>query len=85
MAEELAEQGEGIVGPQRPSRRDPGGEEPNSVTRPIPVVIERPEGCPIDVLLWAGRLELQMKPNVIKTWRESADLSDRKSDLAMRM
>lgn len=55
------------------------------MTRPIPVVIERPEGCPIDVLLWAGRLELQMKPNVIKTWRESADLSDRKSDLAMRM
>lgn len=43
-------------------------------------MIERPERCPIDALFWTGHPELPVKPNVIKTWRESAVLSDTKSN-----
>ncbi|MFI6028033.1 IS110 family RNA-guided transposase [Amycolatopsis magusensis] len=48
--------------------------------RRVPVAIERPDGRLVDVLLEAGYPVLPVKPNAIKTWRESEVLSGAKSD-----
>ncbi|UJW33409.1 IS110 family transposase [Saccharothrix sp. AJ9571] len=49
--------------------------------RRVPVAIERPDGRLVDVLLETGYPVLPVKPNAIKTWRESEVLSGAKSDL----
>ena len=46
----------------------------------VPVAIERPDGRLVDALLEAGHPVLPVKPNAIKTWRESEVLSGAKSD-----
>lgn len=46
----------------------------------MPVAIERPDGRLVDALLEAGHPVLPVKPNAIKTWRESEVLSGAKSD-----
>lgn len=46
----------------------------------IPVAIERPDGRLVDALLEAGHPVMPVKPNAIKTWRESEVLSGAKSD-----
>jgi transposase len=46
----------------------------------MPVAIERPDGRLVDTLLEAGHPVLPVKPNAIKTWRESEVLSGAKSD-----
>lgn len=46
----------------------------------VPVAIERPDGRLVDALLEAGHPVLPVKPNAIKTWRESEILSGAKSD-----
>src|SRR3954468_22926650 len=46
----------------------------------IPVAIERPDGRLVDALLQAGHPVVPVKPNAIKTWRESEVLSGAKSD-----
>lgn len=46
----------------------------------VPVAIERPDGRLVDALLEAGYPVLPVKPNAIKTWRESEVLSGAKSD-----
>jgi len=50
---------------------DPGG---------LPVAIERPDGCLVDLLLEAGHPVVPVKPNAIKTWREGEVLPGAKSD-----
>ena len=49
-------------------------------TERMPVAIERPDGRLVDALLEAGHPVLPVKPNAIKTWRESEVLSGAKSD-----
>jgi transposase len=46
----------------------------------VPVAIERPDGRLVDALLEAGHPVVPVKPNAIKTWRESEVLSGAKSD-----
>jgi transposase len=46
----------------------------------MPIAIERPDGRLVDALLEAGHPVLPVKPNAIKTWRESEVLSGAKSD-----
>lgn len=46
----------------------------------VPVAIERPDGRLVDALLAAGHPVVPVKPNAIKTWRESEVLSGAKSD-----
>jgi transposase len=46
----------------------------------IPVAIERPDGRLVDALLEAGHPVMPVKPNAIKTWRESEAPSGAKSD-----
>jgi transposase len=46
----------------------------------IPIAIERPDGRLVDALLEAGHPVVPVKPNAIKTWRESEVLSGAKSD-----
>lgn len=46
----------------------------------MPVAIERPDGRLVDALLEAGHPVMPVKPNAIKTWRESEVLSGAKSD-----
>jgi len=46
----------------------------------VPIAIERPDGRLVDALLQAGHPVLPVKPNAIKTWRESEVLSGAKSD-----
>ncbi len=46
----------------------------------MPVAIERPNGRVVDVLLEAGHPVVPVKPNAIKTWRESEAGSGAKSD-----
>jgi transposase len=46
----------------------------------VPVAIERPDGRLVDALLEAGHPVVAVKPNAIKTWRESEVLSGAKSD-----
>lgn len=46
----------------------------------VAVAIERPDGRLVDALLEAGHPVLPVKPNAIKTWRESEVLSGAKSD-----
>jgi transposase len=50
--------------------------EPDS----MPVGVERPDGRLVDALLEAGHPVVPVKPNAIKTWRESEVLSGAKSD-----
>src|ERR1700691_1129157 len=45
----------------------------------MPVAIERPSGVLVDALLEAGHPVVPVRPNAIKTWRESAVLSGAKS------
>jgi transposase len=45
-----------------------------------PVAIERPDGRLVDALLEAGHPVVPVKPNAIKTWRESETGSGAKSD-----
>jgi len=49
-------------------------------TENVPVAIERPDGRLVDALLEAGHPVVPVKPNAIKTWRESEVLSGAKSD-----
>jgi transposase len=49
-------------------------------TERTPVAIERPDGRLVDALLESGYPVLPVKPNAIKTWRESEVLSGAKSD-----
>jgi transposase len=49
-------------------------------THHVPVAIERPDGRLVDALLEAGHPVVPVKPNAIKTWRESEVLSGAKSD-----
>jgi transposase len=46
----------------------------------MPVGIERPDGRLVDALLEAGHPVVPVKPNAIKTWRDSEVLSGAKSD-----
>jgi transposase len=46
----------------------------------MPIAIERPDGRLVDVLLEAGHPVVPVKPNAIKTWRESEQGSGAKSD-----
>jgi transposase len=46
----------------------------------VPVAVERPDGRLVDALLEAGHPVVPVKPNAIKTWRESEVLSGAKSD-----
>ena len=46
----------------------------------IPVAIERPNGRLVDVLLEAGHPVVPVKPNAIKSWRDSEVPSGAKSD-----
>jgi transposase len=46
----------------------------------VPVAIERPDGRLVDALLDAGHPVVPVKPNAIKTWRESEVLCGAKSD-----
>jgi transposase len=46
----------------------------------VAVAIERPDGRLVDALLEAGHPVAPVKPNAIKTWRESEVLSGAKSD-----
>jgi transposase len=46
----------------------------------MPVGIERPNGRLVDLLLEAGHPVVPVKPNAIKTWRESEVLSGAKND-----
>ncbi|WP_433263303.1 IS110 family transposase [Actinosynnema sp. CS-041913] len=46
----------------------------------VAVAIERPDGRLVDALLTAGHPVMPVKPNAIKTWRESEVLSGAKSD-----
>jgi len=46
----------------------------------LPVAIERPDGRLVDLLLEAGHPVVPVKPNAIKTWRDSEVLSGAKSD-----
>jgi transposase len=46
----------------------------------MPVAIERPDGCLVDLLLEAGHPVVPVKPNAIKTWRDGEVLSGAKSD-----
>lgn len=46
----------------------------------MPIAIERPDGRLVDVLLEAGHPVVPVKPNAIKTWRDSEAGSGAKSD-----
>lgn len=46
----------------------------------VPIAIERPDGRLVDALLEAGHPVVPVKPNAIKTWRESEVISGAKSD-----
>jgi hypothetical protein len=46
----------------------------------MPVSVERPDGRLVDALLEAGHPVVPVKPNAIKTWRESETGSGGKSD-----
>jgi transposase len=46
----------------------------------MPIALERPDGRLVDVLLEAGHPVVPVKPNAIKTWRESEAGSGAKSD-----
>ena len=46
----------------------------------MPVAVERPDGRLVDALLQAGHPVVPVKPNAIKTWRESEAGSGAKSD-----